>query len=143
MHFADLRIYQIALKLETNIFQFLVSMSDYQNSKLIDQTKRSVSSVSANIVEGCGRKNYPRDFIRFLYIALGSSDETQHHIRILYNRNCLKENSCQNLEQSYRNLSVRILNLIKFIKKEHGIKYEIFSMRCLTAVNSLSIRIII
>ena len=121
MHFDDLRIYNIAFELEIKLFQLVRGVSGYQHSKLINQVNRSASSVSANIVEGWSRRSYPKDFIRFLYIALGSSDETQHHIRVLYNRGCLKKDDYESLRRSYQNLSVRILNYINFLKNKHKI----------------------
>lgn len=41
------------------------------------QLRRAAKSVSANIVEGYGRREYAADYHRFLVIALASNDETK------------------------------------------------------------------
>jgi four helix bundle protein len=47
------------------------------------QLRRAAKSVSANIVEGYGRKDYPSDHHRFLVIALSSNDEAGEWLRYL------------------------------------------------------------
>lgn len=49
--------------------------------ELIQQTRAAAVSVSANIAEGCGRYG-PREFARFVSIALGSESELESHIEI-------------------------------------------------------------
>ncbi len=45
-----------------------------------DQIRRSSASAPANIAEGF-RRYKPRDFARYLRIALGSLGETQNHLQ--------------------------------------------------------------
>ncbi|CAN5918807.1 four helix bundle protein [soil metagenome] len=45
------------------------------------QLRRSALSISANIAEGCG-KTSRRETIRFLEIASGSANETEHHLLV-------------------------------------------------------------
>ena len=47
------------------------------------QLRRAAKSVSANIVEGYGRKHYQADYYRFLIIALASNDETAEWLRYI------------------------------------------------------------
>jgi four helix bundle protein len=121
MHFEELRIYQIAVRLEAELFKHIGNIPKGYKIEQVDQITRSSSSVSANIVEGWNRRFYPRDFIRFLSIALGSSDETQHHLIILYNKKCIMELVYQEFRNEYKNLSIKILNLINHLRKKHKI----------------------
>ena len=117
----DLHIYNISVELETKLFRLICDVPFDWKIEQIKQIKRSSSSISANIAEGYGKRYYPKDFIRFLYVALGSSDETQHHLKILYNKECIGDEDFTGLSKRYKNLSVRILNFIKYLKKKHNI----------------------
>ena len=55
------------------------------------QLRRASKSVSANIVEGYGRKQYPADYLRFVVIALASNDETREWL--VYISECYSEHS--------------------------------------------------
>ncbi|WP_017316964.1 four helix bundle protein [Mastigocladopsis repens] len=52
------------------------------------QIVRSADSIGANIAEGVGRGTY-QDNRRFVRIARGSLNETQHWLRRAYSRNLL------------------------------------------------------
>lgn len=55
------------------------------------QLRRAAKSVSANIVEGYGRKQYPADYQRFLIISLASNDESREWL--LYVSECHPEHA--------------------------------------------------
>ncbi|MFT5467372.1 MAG: four helix bundle protein [Verrucomicrobiales bacterium] len=48
---------------------------------LTSQIRRSAFSVGANIAEGSGRAG-PKEFLRFLHIALGSAKETEYALLV-------------------------------------------------------------
>lgn len=123
MHFNELRIYQISIKLEKEIYEIIQTIPYNWTIEQVDQIKRSSSSISSNIVEGWNRRFYPKDFIRFLSIALGSSDETQHHIRVLYNKSCVDQNFYDKYAKEYKNLSIKILNFINCLRRKYNIIY--------------------
>ncbi|MFC1732449.1 four helix bundle protein, partial [candidate division KSB1 bacterium] len=81
----DLVIYTIALDLSSEINELADDIPYNWNIKEVDQIKRSSSSIHSNITEGFAQRFYSRKFIHYLNIALGSSDETQNHIRKLKN----------------------------------------------------------
>ena len=56
------------------------------------QIRRSVKSISANIVEGYGRR-YKQEFIRFLVFAHASCDETIDHLEMLFETGSLQNES--------------------------------------------------
>lgn len=80
------------------------------------QVRRSSKSVTANIVEGYGRKRYKAEFIRFLIFAHSSCDETVVHlnfIKDLYEH--LKEEAAQSIEK-YTELSKKIYKFIEYVE---------------------------
>ena len=78
----DLEVYKLSLDLLKDLYEFLkkVPLSEYDSVK---QAKRSGKSISPNIAEGFAKRSSEAEFKRFLKIALGSSDETITHIRII------------------------------------------------------------
>ena len=47
------------------------------------QLRRASKSISANIVEGYGRREYPAEYRRFLIISLASNDESHEWLSYL------------------------------------------------------------
>lgn len=121
MSFEKLKIYQIAIELSKEIDEWSRNQSFYWKDKEIIQIQRSSSSVPSNIIEGYSYKIYPKKYIFFLTIALGSSDETQIHSKILNNREQMDEKTYEYFTHKYKDLSIRILNLAKFISKENNL----------------------
>ena len=116
MKLEDVRIYKLSIKLESELFQILDSISKGWSIDQVKQAKRSSSSVSANICEGFSRRYYPKDYSRFLCISMGSSDETQHHLMVLHNKKHIDEHAYKHYSREYKYLSIKILNLINWIR---------------------------
>ena len=116
MSFEKLEVYRIAFQLESKLFEILSKKQAYRFENTCQQILRSSSSVSANIAEGCGKKYFTKEFIRFLNIALGSSDETQHHLKALFLRKFVLKEDYDYFARRYKNLSVKILNLISYLR---------------------------
>lgn len=121
MHFSNLRIYSISVELEQEVILIINGISYSWNTPQVSQIRRSSASVTANIVEGCSYQKYPKNYIRFLTIALGSCDETQHHLFILLQKKCINESVYKELTRKYKNLAVRINNFITVIKNNHNL----------------------
>ncbi len=118
MHFSELRIYKLSIKLAEEIHKLA---NDYPNNWKINefnQVLRSSSSISANIAEGYAKKIYQKELIRFLNIALGSSDETQSHIILLYKKKYIGKMDYEHFLNQYKNLSIKILNFIRKISSD-------------------------
>jgi len=86
------------------------------------QIRRSSKSVRSNIVEGYGRRQYKKEFIRFLTFALSSSDETLDHLESLFQTGSFKdENKYTELCLKYRILGKKIIRLINAVEKHHKV----------------------
>lgn len=119
MIYSDLKIYKLATELQIEVDNLLAPVCNNWNIPEIKQVIRSTSSVCANISEGFARRIYPKDYSRFLIIALGSSDESQFHMDSLIRKRVLDPSAGGELKRKYKDLSIRTLNLINFIKKEN------------------------
>ena len=84
------------------------------------QMRRSSKSVKSNIVEGCGRRRYKQEFIRFLTYSLASCDETTDHLETLYETESLKDEILfKSLHQRLQTLGKKINLFIQSVDKEH------------------------
>lgn len=79
----ELDIYRDSLKLLSDLYDLFVELPSYERDT-VDQIRRAAKSIPANIAEGFGKKIYPKEFRRYLMIAMGSSDECVAHLRILF-----------------------------------------------------------
>ena len=117
----ELVIYQIALQLAKEVNELVKQIPNYWTIEEYEQILRSSSSVPSNIEEGFAQRFYPKKFIYFLNIALGSSDESKGHIRKLCNNGHIRPEIANDYIKKYKNLSVRILRFINYSKKKNNI----------------------
>ena len=118
MRLEELKIYNIAVRLRNELHKEISLIPNNWRIKDVKQIRESSASISSNIAEGFGRRFYPKDFIRFLIIALGSSEETKNHIGSLLTNKHLSEERTDYFIKSYRDLSVRIVNFINYKKQK-------------------------
>jgi four helix bundle protein len=74
--YRDLKIHQEAHRLGVTIHQFSLRMPKFELYETGSQMRRAAKSISANIVEGYGRRRYHADYVKFLVYAQSSCDET-------------------------------------------------------------------
>ena len=75
--FRDLRVYQLAFKLPTEIYNESKTFPVEERYSLTDQIRRSSRSVAANIGEGYRKKRYQKMSISKMADADGEATETQ------------------------------------------------------------------
>lgn len=82
----DLQVYQESLLLVKDIYLLVALFPKDELYGLTSQMKRCAISIPSNIAEGAGRKG-SAEFVRFLYISMGSLSEleTQLDIAIMLN----------------------------------------------------------
>ena len=87
------------------------------------QIRRSSKSVKSTIVEGYGRRNYKQDFLKFLYYALSSNDETTDHLETLFETGSITDkNLYETLHERLDILGKKLNNFIQTVEKEHRSK---------------------
>lgn len=77
MSYQDILVYQRAHKFGVACHHLSMKMPKFELYETGSQLRRAAKSVSANIVEGYGRREYAAEYHRFLVIALASNDETR------------------------------------------------------------------
>jgi four helix bundle protein len=76
----DLDAWALAAALRDRVFEVTAKPQVQRHTSFCDQIQRSSGSAPANIAEGF-RRYKPRDFARYLRIALGSLGETQNYLQ--------------------------------------------------------------
>jgi four helix bundle protein len=103
MSYRDLEIWKLARQVAIAVHRMtLQNLPKFEMYEEASQIRRSAKSVSANIVEGYGRRRYKQEFIRFLVFAHASCDETIDHLEMLFQTGPLTD------EDIYRDLSARL-----------------------------------
>jgi four helix bundle protein len=87
-NFEKLRVYQLSEKLADQIWEVVIEWDNFARDTVGKQLVRAADSVGANISEGTGRGRF-LDNKRFVRIARGSLNETQHWLRRAYKRRLL------------------------------------------------------
>ena len=115
--FQDLKIWQLAHQQTLKIYKITSKWPSSEKFGLIDQIRRSASSVPTNIVEGYGRQSN-KEFRNFLYITLGSLEETKYHLLLAKDLHFLEELTFTQLYEEYEVLRRQILSFISKLKFE-------------------------
>ncbi len=76
--FRKLKVWEKAHALVLEVYMLTRKFPEEERFCLTNQIRRSVVSISANIVEGYRKSR--KDFLRFLDIAQGSLEETKYHL---------------------------------------------------------------
>jgi len=101
--YRDLEIWKLARQIAIAVHRMtLQNLPKFEMYEEASQIRRSAKSISANIVEGYGRRRYKQEFIRFLVFAHASCDETIQHLEMLFETGSLTN------ELVYRDLDARL-----------------------------------
>ena len=77
----DLKVWQESMDLVIQIYKLVENFPKHEIYGLSSQIRRAAVSIPSNIAEGAGRSG-EKEFIRFLYIALGSLSEVETQLEI-------------------------------------------------------------
>lgn len=115
--FEDLKVWQEAASLAVDIY--LVSKREglVKDFGLRDQLQRAAVSIASNIAEGKERETIA-EFIRYLYIAKGSSGELKTQLIIAQRIGYIDEGNANNLILSVEQISAKLGALIRTLKRK-------------------------
>lgn len=120
-NFENLRVYQAAEGLADEIWRIVVGWEYLAKDTIGKQLVRSADSVGANIAEGEGRGSF-QDNRRFVKIARGSLQETQHWLRRAYKRDLLTVEQTEKLKPLIDKLAPMLNAYLNSIGKEKETK---------------------
>jgi four helix bundle protein len=114
VRFQDLEVYQLAEELADTIWEIVLKWELLARDTVGKQLIRAADSIGANIAEGCGRAS-PCDTRRFLRIARGSLQETQHWLRRAFRRQLLTADQTAALQAPIDKLPLKLNAFLKSI----------------------------
>jgi len=114
--YKELEVWKKGISLVLNIYETTKNFPKDERYALTDQIKRAAVSIPSNIAEGASR-NTTKEFVQFLYIALGSASELETQM-IIAEKLCYTKND----QTLYSEITVirKMLNaLITSLKKQY------------------------
>ena len=115
--FEDLEVWQEATSLAVEVYTVSKNGDFNQDFGFRDQLRRSAVSIAANIAEGKERETIP-EFIRYLYIAKGSSGELKTQLMIAQQIGYIEQGHAKNLRQKVEKISAKLGALIRTLKRK-------------------------
>ncbi len=112
----DLEVWKNSIDLVTILYKITENFPHHEQFGLTGQVRRAAVSIPSNIAEGAAR-NHNKEFIQFLYIALGSSSEIETQLIIAEKLNYLNKEKLDVIDEKLRLISSQILGLIKSLKR--------------------------
>jgi four helix bundle protein len=116
--YRDLEVYKISQELAVKVHAMSLMLPKFELYEEGSQIRRSSKAVTSAIVEGYGRRNYKKDFIKFLVLAITECDETIIHLDFLFKTLSLKDESIYTeFHTAYIGLSKRLNTFIQWVEK--------------------------
>ncbi len=103
-NFESLRVYLLSEELAVQIWDIVIRCENFGRDTFGKQVVRSADSIRANLAEGKGRGSF-QDNHRFIHVARGSLQETEHWLRRAFKRNLLTKNQIEPLASLIAKLS--------------------------------------
>ena len=114
--FEKIEVWQLSVDLADFVFGLLESFPPNKHFRIIGQMEAAVSSISQNIAEGKGRQ-YNKEFIQFLYIAIGSLFEVLTLTEIFKRRRLFKEKEAIEIRNKSKIIYRKTTALIKSLRR--------------------------
>jgi four helix bundle protein len=114
--FEKIEVWQLSVDLADYIFGLLESFPPNRHFRIIGQMEAAVSGISQNIAEGKGRQ-YNKEFIQFLYIAIGCLFEVLTLTEIFKRRKLFKENEAIEIRDKAKIIYRKTSALIRSLKR--------------------------
>jgi four helix bundle protein len=113
-NFENLQVHRLAERLADEIWAIVKRWDQFERNTLGKQIVRAADSVGANIAEGTGRGSF-QDNRRFIRMAHGSLNETQHWLRRAYKRSLLTTEQVEKLRPIIAELAPKLNSYLRSV----------------------------
>jgi len=111
----DLEVWNRSIKYVKRIYDVTREYPKEELYGLVSQMRRSTISIPSNIAEGSTRQS-TKEYIRFLYIALGSSSELEVQLILSRDLGYISENQFNELMEEREEISKMLSGQIRSLK---------------------------
>jgi four helix bundle protein len=118
-NFENLRVYKLSEKLADEIWDVALGWDGFARDTVGKQLVKAADSIGANVSEGSGRGSFV-DNKRFVRMARGSFNETQHWLRRAFKRKLLTNKQVNNLKPLIAELGPTLNAYLKSIGAGHA-----------------------
>ncbi len=108
----NLLVWQKSMAFVTELYKLTRKYPNDEQYGLINQLRRAAVSIPSNIADGCARRN-TKEYIQFLYVALGSASEIETQIIISHNLEYVSNIEEQNMLEMLEEIIRMLVGLIK------------------------------
>ena len=112
MDHKELDVWKKSIHFVTRIYRVTEPFPKTEIFGLVNQLRRAAVSIPSNIAEGAARSS-DKEFIHFLYIALGSLSETETQILISKQLDFLQDESIMEELIIIRKMLLGLINYLK------------------------------
>lgn len=113
----DLEVWKESMSFVTEVYKVTQSFPKEELYTLSNQLRRSAVSIPSNIAEGAARQS-SKEFIQFLYIALGSLMESETQLIIAKNLKFIDDDNFELLNEKINLISKLLNGLIRYRKNK-------------------------
>ena len=113
--FKKLKVWQESRELVKEIYKITEKFPMNEQYGITSQMRRAVTSISANIAEGCGKATQ-KEFRRFLVIANGSNKEVENFLIISNDLGYVNGVQLGEISQRYEKIGKMLTSLIKRLR---------------------------
>jgi four helix bundle protein len=111
----ELDVWKVSIEFVSEVYNITTSYPKDELFGITSQIRRAAVSIPSNIAEGAAR-NHDKEFIQFLYIALGSLAELETQLIISVNLKYLDNNVYLAIEGKFKLLRTQLSGLIRYLK---------------------------
>jgi len=116
-----LRAFELADELAVLVYELTRKFPREELFGLTSQMRRSAVSVASNIVEGCGRHT-KSDYLHFLDMAYGSSNELQYQVSLAERLSFLPSTDFEKVRLICEETSKVLNGLLRSLRKDDNLE---------------------
>lgn len=111
--YRDLKVYKLAYRLATEIFEITKTFPQEEKYSLTDQIRRSSRSVPGNIAEAWKKRIYPKMFVSKIIDAAGEAGETEVWLDISNDAGYLSIGKHKELSDGYDEVNRMLYGMVE------------------------------